>query len=214
MLKQTLIAAAIILAPVSAMAGGSVDLFFTDNNLDVDGAPSGDSDGNGFGFRGQAELGKGFSMTALHQQSKVKPALFAPGSNKTSETRIGLSYAHQLNKQITLTGSLESAQFDIELFGAKSGLGATLNGYAANVGVKAAIIDKVNGYASVGYVNLGKLQGETVSGYEYTAGLSYDVCEHWAGFVEYRTVKLNTDALGGDTDIDNDTLRVGGRYTF
>lgn len=213
MLKQTLIAAAIILAPVSAMAGGSVDIFYTDNTLDIQGAPN-DSDGNGYGFRGQAELGKGFSMIAMHQQSKVKPALFVPGSNDLSETRIGASYKHQLNKQVNLTGSLESIQFDAELFGKNSGLGATLNGYAANVGISSEVIDKLNAYASVGYVNLGKLQGETVSGYEYTAGASYDICDHWAGFAEYRAVRLNTDALANDTDIDNNTLRVGGRYTF
>ena len=213
MLKQTLIAAAMILAPISATAGGSVDLFYTDNNLDIQGAPS-DSDGNGYGFRGQAELGKGFSMIAMHQQSKVKPALFVPSSNELSETRIGVSYKHQLNKQVSLTGSLENVQFDAELQGKNSGQGATLNGYAANVGISTAVIDKLNAYASPGYVNLGKLQGKTVRGYEYTVGASYDICNHWAGFAEYRAVRLNTDALANDTDIDNNTLRIGGRYTF
>lgn len=211
-ITKTLLAAAIALLPLTALAGGSVDVFYTDNELNIDGAP--DADGNGYGFRGQAELGKGFSMMGLHQSSTVKPSLFAPGSNKLSETRIGVSYGHQLNKQFNLTSSLESVQFDAELFGKKSGLGATLNGYAANVGVSTNIIDKLNGNVSVGYVNLGKLQGETVSGYEYTAGLSYDLCKNWAGLAEYRVVKLNTDALGGNTDIDNNTLRVGARYTF
>lgn len=214
MLKQTLLAAAIAVAPMAAFAGGSIDLFYTDNTMDIDGAPN-ESDGNGYGLRGQAELGNGFSMTALHQNSRIKPGILGPGSNDLSETRVGISYKHALNKQFTMTGTLEKVQVNNELL-KNSGQGLTLNGYAVNMGLSSAIMKKVTAYASLGYVNLGKLQDETVSGYEYTAGLSYDLCPHWAGFAEYRVVKLNTDAafLGNDTDIDNDTLRLGARYTF
>lgn len=211
LLKQTLIATAIVLAPVAAFAGGSVDVFYTDNNLEIDGAGGADADGNGYGFRGQAELGKGFSMVALHQSGKVKPLpIITNGSNAISESRIGLSYKHQLNKRVNLTGTTEKVQFDAEVFGKDSGVGATLNGYAVNVGASVAVIKNLNAYASIGYVNLGKLQDEIVSGYEYTGGVSYDVCKNWAGFAEYRVVKLDIDG----TDVDNDTLRVGARYTF
>jgi len=209
LLKQTLLATAIVLAPMAAFAGGSVDVFYTDNNLDID-TLGVKADGSGYGLRGQAELGNGFSMIALRQVSKVKDS--GNTSNELTETRIGLSYKHQLNKQTSLTGSLESAQAGVE--GIKnSGQGYTLNGVAANVGVNVAVAKKVNAYASVGYVNLGKVFNETLSGYEYTAGVSYDICNHWAGFAEYRIMNLETD-VGGNTNVDNDTLRVGGRYTF
>lgn len=69
-------------------------------------------------------------------------------------------------------------------------------------------------FCVTGYVNLGKINSETVDGYEYTGGLSYDICKQWTGFAEYRVVKLETDATGTSTDVDNDTLRIGGRYTF
>lgn len=210
MLKQTLLATAIVLAPMAALAGGSVDVFYTDNNVDID-ALGPEADGNGYGIRGQAELGKGFSMIALHQTSKVKP-LFGPTSSEVAETRIGLSYKHKLNKQTHLTGTLEKVQADVE-FVNNGGTGLTLNGYASNVGVSVAVVRKVNAYASIGYVNLGKVNGESLNGYEYTGGLSYDICKHWTGFAEYRVVNMKTDALGS-TDVDNDTLRVGGRYTF
>ncbi|MEK6788452.1 MAG: hypothetical protein AABY68_05835 [Pseudomonadota bacterium] len=211
MLKQTLLATAIVLAPMAALAGGSVDVFYTDNNVDIE-AFAAEADGNGYGIRGQAELGKGFSMIALHQTSKVKP-LFGGGKSDVSETRIGLSYKHQLNKQTHLTGTLEKVQADVE-FVNNGGTGLTLNGYAGNVGINVAVAKKLNAYASVGYVNLGKINNETLDGYEYTGGLSYDICKHWSGFAEYRVVKMETDAVGPSTDVDNDTLRVGGRYTF
>jgi len=205
-LKQTLIATALVLAPVAAFAGGSVDVFYTDNTLELNGLGGGDADGSGYGFRGQAELGKGFSIIGLNQESRIKGN--GTGSLELSETRLGLSYKHQLNRQTSLIGTLEKVSVGAQQ--KDQGFGITLDGFVANVGLNVNVAKNVNAYGSVGYGNLGKVANETVDGYEYTAGVSYDFSKNWAGFAEYRIVNLEVD----NADIDNDTLRVGGRYTF
>ena len=60
--KQTLIAALVALAPMSAMAAGSVDVFYVNQDVDIEGA--GKDDGDGFGIRAQADLGQGISLSA------------------------------------------------------------------------------------------------------------------------------------------------------
>ena len=65
-IKHTLLAAAVALAPMSAMAGGSVDVFFIHNKAELKGGGgSVKDDGNGYGFSGLAELGHGLTSIKL-----------------------------------------------------------------------------------------------------------------------------------------------------
>lgn len=199
-LTQTLLAAAIALVPMTAMAGGSLDVFYIDNEID-----DGDStvDGNGFGFRGQAELGNGFSVTGLYQNSDVSDG----GTTDITETRVGVSYACVMNKQFSLTTNLETVQVDQT----ESGDSVGLDGYSVGARVDMAIIDNLSAYAKVAYTDLGDFGGNDVNGPEYEVGALYSINKNLGAFVEYRVVDLDIDP---NDKLELDTLRVGGRYTF
>ncbi|MES3040375.1 MAG: porin [Pseudomonadota bacterium] len=200
-MTQTLLAAAIALVPMTAMAGGSIDAFYIDNEID-DGANK--EDGDGFGFRGQAELGNGFSVTGLYQNSDVS------GSGTTTditETRVGVSYLCVMNKQFSLTTNVETVQVDLT----DSGLGVGLDGYSAGIRADLAIVDNLSAYAKVAYTDLGDVAGDDVNGAEYEVGALFSINKNLGAFVEYRIVDLDIDP---NDELQLDTLRVGGRYTF
>ncbi|MDP1539102.1 MAG: oligogalacturonate-specific porin KdgM family protein [Moraxellaceae bacterium] len=211
--KLTLLAAVVALAPMSAMAGGSVDVFFIHNKAELkQGGNSVKEDGNGYGFRGIAELGNGLSLTASHQDTRIKGSNI--GTNLgIAETRVGLSYKHQVNDQFSMTGNADFVQLDAEL-DKNLGIGLALDGYAVGVGASFAVIDNLKVYGNLGYLNLGKLNNKTVDGFEYTVGASYDINQNIAGFIEYRLVDVDTTALGPKVSVDLDTWRIGARYTF
>ncbi len=194
-LKQTLVAVAIALAPMTAMAGGSLDLFYVNQDIDISGG--GNDDGDGIGFRGQAMLGQGVSLTALYQDAELDNA-----NANLKETRIGLSYDTKTNG-INLGAGLENVDVDLN----NGGPGIALRGYSVNAHASIAPIDHVTVYARVAYTDIDELNGV-----EYEAGVHYAINKQIGAFVEYRMANLDDDGLGNDIDLD--TLRVGGRYNF
>lgn len=206
-LKQTLIAAAIALVPMTAMAGGSLDVFYVDNESDIF---TGDDheDGNGYGFRGQAELGRGIALTGLYQSSTIESDVVGDDV-EVAETRFGVSYTHAIDKMISLAGHLETVQLDFEP--EDSGIGVpSLDGFS--IGGKATLtpMNQLSLYAKVAYTDLGKAGGEDVDGIEYEAGGMYSLDKNFGVFAEYRVMDMEAD----DEDFDLNTIRVGGRYTF
>lgn len=195
-LKQTLVAVAVALAPMAAMAGGSLDVFYVNQDIDPDGAPS--DDGDGFGFRGQAMLGHGVSLTGLYQNADLDNA-----NVNLVETRIGLSYDSQL-QGINVGAGAETVSADLNA----SGPGASLRGYSINGHASLKVIDNLSAYARIGYTDL-----DEADGMEYEAGLRYALDKNFSAFVEYRYADLNDNGLFG-VDFKLSTLRVGGGYTF
>lgn len=191
------LAIALTAAPLGAFAGGSVDVFYMDQDLDIQGTPN--DDGDGYGFRGMAELGQGVSLTALHQDADLDNA---PKSN-LKETRVGLSYARAMNG-FNVGAGLETVTLDSNT----GGSGTSDRGYSINVHASMSPIDKVNAYARIAYTDV-----ESRDGIEYEVGASYAITPVVAGFVEYRMLQLENNA-SPSTDFDLDTLRVGARYTF
>ena len=196
-LQKIALAVALVAAPLSAFAGGSVDVFYVDQDLDIQGG--GSDDGNGYGFRGLAELGHGVSLTALHQDADLDTL-----NANLKETRIGLSYDTVVDR-INIGGGLETVTLDLN----GGGPGIALRGYSANVHASISPIDNTSVYARVGYTDL-----DEGDGIEYEIGASYAFTPEVAGFVEYRMAQLETDVFGPKVDLDLDTLRVGARYTF
>ncbi len=194
MLKQTLLAVAIVLSPITAFAGGSLDVFYVDQNISAGGP---DDDGNGVGFRGQAALGQGVSLTALYQDAELKDA-----DANLRETRIGLSYDTKCHN-INVGAGLETVGVDLN----DGGLGASLRGHSLNAHASISPIDKVSLTARIGYTDVDEL-----AGMEYEVGAQYAIDKQISAFVEYRMANLNDEGFGADVDLD--TLRVGGRYTF
>ena len=207
-LQKIALAVALVAAPLSAFAGGSVDVFYMDQDLDISGPASLKDDGDGFGMRGAAELGHGLSLTGLYQKSDLDDATIL-GLKDIEETRVGLSYDHRLDG-FTVGGGLDAVSVDLDFQGAVP-VSVALSGYSANVHASVSPIENLSLYAHVGYTDLNKADGM-----EYGVGASYAVTPEVSGFVEYRTARLDGDLnLGaGKIDLDLDTLRVGARYTF
>lgn len=193
-LKQTLIAVAIALTPMAAMAAGSLDVFYVNQNLETNGAP--DDDGDGFGFRGQAALGQGVSLTALYQDADLDDA-----NTSLRETRIGLSYDTKL-QGINAGAGVETVNLD------SNGLGISQRGYSVNAHASIRVIDNLSGYARVGYTDL-----NAIDGMEYEIGARLAINKQVGAFVEYRIADMD-DNTGANTDPQLDTLRVGGSYNF
>lgn len=207
-LKQTLIAAAIAVAPMTAIAGGSLDAFYIDNEMDIDfGGGSQTADGDGFGLRGEAALGHGLSLTGLYQNSDIK----ADGDElDILETRVGVSYKHQLNKQFNVGGGIEVVQFDL-----KDGFeGLAFDGYSVNLTAGANIIGNLSAHGRVAYTDFGSDSGIEIDGVEYELGLAYALTKNAAVFVDYRIFEIDLDGSGVSQELDLDTIRAGGRFTF
>ena len=205
MFKQTLIATAIILAPMTAMAGGSVDVFYVDNEADVNALGINNDDGNGFGFRGLAELGNGFSATGLYQNTDID---VTGATVDITETRVGLAYTRKMSDQCSVTANLETAQIDLTVSGNAQ---ESVDGYSAGLRGDMHVIDNLSVYAKVAYTDLGSVGGDDVKGPEYEAGMLYSINKNLGAFVEYRVLDLKIDNNG---DATLNTLRIGGRYTF
>ncbi len=193
--KQTLIAVAIALTPMAAMAAGSLDVFYVNQDFNVDGSP--DDSGDGFGFRGQAALGQGVSLTALYQDADIDDADF-----NSKETRIGLSYDTKL-QGIDVGAGAETVTLDLN----DGGPGDSFRGYSINAHASMKVIDNLSAYARVGYTDIDEFDGA-----EYEAGVHYAFDKQFGAFVEYRVADLSGN--NGAPDLELDTLRVGGRYNF
>jgi len=193
-LKQTLIAVAVALTPMAAMAGGSLDVFYVNQDLDINGGPN--DDGDGFGFRGQAVLGQGVSLTALYQDADLDTA-----NTNLQETRIGLSYDTKL-QGINVGAGLESVNLN------SNGLGISARGYSVNGHASIQLIDQLTGYASIGYTDVNSLDG-----IEYTVGARFAANKQVSVFAEYRYADMD-DNTGGNLDPELGTLRVGAGYAF
>ena len=202
-LQKIALAVALVAAPFSAFAGGSVDVFYVDQNLEAGAPASVKDDGDGFGFRGLAELGHGVSLTGLYQNADLDKKNIL-GLDSLSETRIGLSYDTVMSN-IMVGAGLETVTIDAN----NGGPGLSLRGYSTNVHASISPIDNTSVYARLGYTHL-----DEGDGIEYEVGASYAFTPEVAGFIEYRMAQLETDAFGPKIDLDLDTLRVGARYTF
>lgn len=197
-LKQTLIAVAVALTPMAAMAGGSLDVFYVNQDLDPDGAAS--DDGDGFGFRGQAALGQGVSLTALYQDSDLDDA-----NSNVQETRIGLSYDTK-TQGINVGAGAEAVNLNLN----SGGPGGSLRGYSVNGHASIALVKNLSAYASIGYTDVNALDGM-----EYTVGARYSINKQVSAFAEYRYADLdNNSGVLGVGDIKVGTVRVGGGYAF
>lgn len=196
MLKKTLLAVALAVTPFTAFAGGSLDVFYMDQDLESEAGL--DDDGDGIGFRGLASLGKGVSLTALYQDAELDDS-----DANLRETRVGLRYDTTCHG-VAVGGSLESLGLDIN----QSGIGLSMRGYSASAHASVSPMDKVTLTARVGYTDVDEL-----AGMEYEVGINYAINKQVTGFVEYRMANLDDEGffLG---DVDLDTLRVGARYNF
>lgn len=195
--KQTLIAALVALAPMSAMAAGSVDVFYVDQDVDVKGA--GKDDGDGFGIRAQADLGQGISLTASYQNADLDDA-----DSSLKETRIGFSYGTQAGG-LNVGVGVEYVNADIDA----GGVDISTDGYSINAQASLTLVENLSLYGKIAYTDIDGLDGG-----EYTAGVLFSASKELGVFAEYRMADLDGKLLGTKVDLDIDTIRLGVRYNF
>jgi len=202
-LTQTLIAAAIAIVPMTAMAAGTVDVFYGYTSEKFEGGGGSDkADGHGYGVRGQAALNDCISLTGLYQTGSLEDNA-TKDKFDLDEVRIGVMGHHKLNDDIMLLAGAERVQLTGQPRGTGDGFGA--RGYVVKTGATTKVGD-VSLSATVGYIALGR----GVDGYEAEASAAIPLADKISGFVDYRYTRTKDD---GDTDTGN-LGRVGVRYAL
>lgn len=202
-LTQTLLAAAIAIVPMTAMAAGTVDIFYGYTSEKLEGGGTSDkADGHGYGVRGQAALNDCISLTGLYQTGSLEDKA-TKDKFDTDEVRIGVMGHHKLNNDITVLAGADR----VELTGHPRGTAAVLGarGYVVKTGAATKVGD-VSLAATVGYIDLGR----GADGYEAEASAAIPLADKISGFVDYRYTHTKDD-----TDKDTVNLgRVGVRYAL
>jgi len=118
------------------------------------------------------------------------------------QRRLGAGARLPITGGVAATGRLEYADvaFDVpDGTRDNSGLGT-------HAGLRVAPVERLRGYAEIGYLSLSDADGE-----QYTVGADLAVVPgHWGVFVEYRGIRLDADGSDGELDIDD--IRVGLRF--
>lgn len=115
---------------MSAMAGGTLDLFYIYKDAEATGLP--DLDGDGIGVRAEADLGNNISFTGLHQSSDLDGGGL---DASLRETRIGLKYSHAL-EAVKLTGEVEHVNLTLRVDGLPIAIGDDVELSTVRVGAR------------------------------------------------------------------------------
>ncbi|MBA4152480.1 MAG: hypothetical protein C0509_07960 [Acinetobacter sp.] len=205
-IKLTLLAAAVALAPMSAMAGGVIDGFYNYNAFNVkQGGASEKARGHGYGVRGAAELNERLQLTGLYQENFNKVRKSSDKFDIT-ETRVGLMGNHTY-EGIKLLGGIEHIQLSTNDRGDGR---SSSRGYVVKAGAQLDIIDGIATHLTVGYVDL----SERVRGYEVETGARVKLVDNISGFVDYRFTRLNDKAEDPNVRLNQHLVRVGVGYHF
>ncbi len=206
-IKLTLLAAAVALAPMSAMAGGMIDGFYTYGAFNF--KEPGDNTkarGHGYGVRAAAELNDRLQVTGLYQESYNKTRTTPRAKFDITETRVGLMGNHTY-EGVKLLGGIEHVQrnFNVRGEGRES-----LKGYVVKAGAQLDIIDGIATHLTVGYVDL----SERTRGYEIETGARISLVDNISGFADYRFTRLNDKSSGSSDRANEHLVRVGLGYHF
>jgi len=206
-IKLAMIAAAVALAPMSAMAGGMIDGFYTYGAFKF--KDSGDSEkarGHGYGVRAAADLSENLQVTGLYQESYNKTRTTPRAKFDITETRVGLMGNHTY-EGVKLLGGIEHIQRNFNVRGEGR---ENQKGYIVKAGAQLDIIDGVATHLTVGYVDL----SERTRGYEVETGARVKLVDNISGFADYRFTRLTDKSEGTSDRLNEHLVRVGLGYHF
>lgn len=192
-------AAALLAVPsfVLAASGNTLDGYYIPSaelEVDVDGAGSADTSGDGFGVKGAFSFTDTAFFTGEYQSVDYDEDLIE--DIELDQIRLGAGYRFTATTLPMWYLRAEFVQLSVD--------DEDENGYGVHGGVRAE-----NGalgvYAEAGYVDV-----EEADGFEFTVGADYALTDAIGGFVDYR----RSDLEASDGDLTLDDLRVGLRLYF
>lgn len=173
--------------PLAAQAADGMSYSYVDlgyNEIDIDGAPSGD----GFGLRGSIGFAENFFAFAEYSTFGF------PASVDVDFYSVGLGGRIGVSDTVDLVGRAGYAKADASL----GGFSADDDGYVVAAGVRAEVAEGLELDGNVIYTDFGSGADDT----ELAVGGRYFFTENFAAGAEFRT---------GD---DADTIFVGVRFAF
>lgn len=187
-------------APLWAAEGLSYNYlqvdYVADSELDVTlpGVGSGSTDGDGFVLGGVFSINETFYVLADYSD------IGYDGSLDLEEISVGVGgHSNAFTGAIDVFGNLTYENIDI------GGVGDD-DGFGAEIGARALLMDALDGYISYKYGSIGDVDSNF-----FKLGGSYALTPNWAVVAEYRTGDYEDDS---NAELDRDDLRIGARYNF
>lgn len=182
----------IVLAPVTAMAGGvgnTVDGYYVSSGIDAGGF---DDNGDGFGVKGTFAFADQLFFSGEYQSAE-----FDDANTDLDQIRAGIGFNSDPSQNIVFYGLGEFINIDDG--------SDDESGFGVHAGALFSMSEALSLNARIGYVDVGDL-----SGFEWLVGGAYQFTQQFGAFVDYRTSYLED----GGYDFDIDDLRVGVRFRF
>jgi Ax21 family sulfation-dependent quorum factor len=150
-MKRFLLAIAILSSP---LAGGAAELNYNFveggySRLDPDGSGA---EADGFGLNGSVSIGQSLFLYGGWSSNEIDAA-----SGDVDVQRVGLGWRNALSDSTDLVINANYLKFDVDVGGL--GLGFDAEGYEAEVGVRHAFGERLEGQAALGYVDGGDFNG-------------------------------------------------------
>jgi Ax21 family sulfation-dependent quorum factor len=106
------------------------------------------SDSDGWGLNGSVAIAPNFHLFAGYNNQDLKDLNYG-----YDQWRVGVGYNHEVSQKVDLVTRVAYEKFKADSFtdGEERFAGESLDGYSAEVGVRAAIVPHLEGYAMAGY---------------------------------------------------------------
>lgn len=225
--RKTLLAAALLAAPLpAALAGSSLDLYYVGiTELEVDNTAGGDfsfDDGDGYGAKGRFKLTDELFLAGEYQNVEYDELSFDSGTPSVSSDDVGLereleTWRAGLGYQFAETPfylkgeyiGLESELSTTGDEGDEDEVGGDIDedGFGAHLGATGQPMEKLSLTAQIGYLDIGD-----VDGLEYLIGAALHFTDRFGIFADYRYTSLSGD--GDDYELNLSDARVGLRLMF
>jgi hypothetical protein len=191
-IRQLVLAVAVVAAPASVLADSPYNYvagYFNHSSL---GGFASDS-GSGFGVRASGQF-----MDHAFAFGEYQSTSFDTGSDDGKFIRAGAGFMTSFGEeQVDVSATAEFLH-------ASQG-GGSNNGFGLHGGAVVHILEQVDGFAEVGYVEAGNYSGP-----EYLVGGLYNFTPQWSVFADFRRTDFGSD-LGDATYND---VQVGVRFNF
>lgn len=147
-MKKSLLALALLVAtPFAASAAEGVSYNYveggyTATNLDQN------ADSDGWGLNGSVAIAPNFHLFGGYNQQDFDRLDYG-----YDQWRLGVGYNHEISRKVDLVTRVAYEKFQADDFnvGGVNFAGADLDGYSAEVGVRAGLTQHLEGYAMAGY---------------------------------------------------------------
>lgn len=171
MKNALVLALALATTPLAATAGGPGYTYAELGWQQTDVDDIGEADGPA--FNASVALGENVHLFGGYARQDAEERLFVPELDDTIDLRVdadlyrvGLGYNHSLGERVDLVlrGAYERQHFDVGVRGLDVRVDGKSDGWSAEAGVRGLLAERFEGWAAVGYADIGSinLEGESL----------------------------------------------------